>query len=707
MNISHNKFPMKVIYSLLFTVLLSLSFSFSVFAQPDYLKKAESFISSGDYANAEKQLVAQRAYLDSKKVDKNSNSYIDVEKKLRRVVQCKPLMEAALRVLSNGLSEEITNSLDNAKDTSDAAKIAEGYTKRLNSVRKNLREVSSTFPSDRKAKSKLAEVESLISQIKDETADFEENSYWKYAKKQNVKEAYEDFISKYPKGKRAVLARAAISRLEEDAVWAQCLNDGTSTAFRKYLAQFPKGIHKSEADSLCRLRVEEETWAEADTKEGLMAYIKSFPSGRHLREAESRLSEITEYEAWSQAASDGTEKSLRNYLSMYPSGRYADNAHKGLLRLEEKDVWEKALDADTFEAYRNYLSTSKSGAYAEEAKAAIARLEKEQALKADEASWNSIKSSTDPNDFKRYLSTSSYRDPSHERVASYKYNVLNAAKCYRNKLYSDAVSYYEKAESVMPLSGEDRMMLLDCKQEALYSKFLSNPSVDKGNEYISAYPQGKYANEVFHKICLSLADGMSYSTTYGEYQRILLYAKTDEDRDYVNRCYRAIQNDAKKVNRRLDRKSELFHLLLGVEGFYLFDIVEVPANEDIGQEASWTLASADCFGVAPIISFGGRSNRLNLEAGYDFINNQVIARPRLNLLKKSYSGSKLGHRRGSDYSLCALYVAPEAFIDVRNTDNIRYGIRGGFSLHWFDIFGGYKFNDNRLYFGLGVYFGNK
>ena len=40
-------------------------------------------------------------------------------------------------------------------------------------------------------------------------------------------------------------------------------------------------------------------------------------------------------------------------------------------------------------------------------------------------------------------------------------------------------------------------------------------------------------------------------------------------------------------------------------------------------------------------------------------------------------------------------------------DNTRYGVRGGMSIYWFDIFGGYKFQDNRLYFGIGLYFGNK
>lgn len=708
MNISHNKYPMKVIYSLLSTVLLSVAFSFSVFAQSDYLKKADSFITSGDYVNAEKQLKAQRTYLDSKKIDKNSNEYISVEKKLAKVTKCKNFMGEALRLLSGITTDAINEKFELAEDTLVVAGIAEDYIKKLKSARSNLREVSLTFTSDRNAKSKLSEVENLMSLVKAHSENFAETKDWKYAKSQNSKNVYESFLYKYPNGKWVALAREALSCLEEMDAWKQCLDVDNSTVYENYLAKYPKGNHREMADSLYKTRLDEETWAAADTKDKLIAYQKAFPLGLHISEASARLADIVETEVWSEVASDNTVLSFKDYLSKYPDGKYVDEAKNGLMRLEEKDVWMKAQNANTIEAYQEYLRTSKTRSYAADARDAIERLEKEQAVERDNVSWNSIKSSTDPNDFKRYLSTSSYRDPRNEKEASFKYNVLNASEFYRNKLYSEAAKYYEKAESIMPLSKEDSQKLVNAKQEHLYSVYYSDPSVENADNYLSLFPDGVYSNEIRSGVCRRIADEMTLSSSYEkEYRQALGYARTDDDRNYVNRRYRTIQNDTKKISRRLNRKSELFHLLLGVEGFYLFDIVEVPANEDIGQEASWTLASADCFGVAPMISFGGRSNRFNLEAGYDFINNQVIARPRLNLLKKSYSGSKLGHRRGSDYSLCALYVAPEAFIDVRNTDNIRYGIRGGFSLHWFDIFGGYKFNDNRLYFGLGVYFGNK
>ena len=699
---------MKLINSLLLATLFLLSAHLCAYAQPDYLKRARSYIANGDYANAEGQLNAQKAYFDSKKVDKNSNAYIDVEKMLVKANKCKDLMGRTNRLLADITVETIGESFELAEDTLVVADITEGYISKLQSARNNLLGVSSTFPSDRNAKAMIVEVDNLISLVSGYSENFGETMDWKYAKNQNSKNEYEAFLKKYPNGKWAAKAKEALSWMDEDDFWTQCRDAGTSSAFEEYLTKYPEGRYKSEAESLCRLSLDEETWAAADTKEKIIAYQKSFPSGKYAREARSRLEDINEAELWSQAISSNTVRSLKGYLSKYPRGKYSDEAKNGLLRLEEKDVWEKTQNANTIEAYQEYLRTSKSRSYAADAADAIERLEKEQAVKSDNASWNLIKSSTNPNDFKRYLSTSSYRDPQHEKKASFKYNLLNASELYRNKLYSEAVEFYEKAQSIMPLSNEDSQMFVNAKQESLYLDYSSDPSVENADEYLSLFPDGTYSEEICRGVCRRIADGMSlYSPYEKEYRQALSYARTDEDRNYVNRRYRIIQNDKKKINRRVNRKSEIFHLLLGVEGFYLFDIVETPYDESVEGKTYWTLSSAKTYGVAPVISLGGRSNRFNLEAGYDFINNQAIARPRVNLLKKRYSGSKIGHRRGSDYSLCAMYIAPEAFIDVKNIDNTRYGVRCGLSLHWFDLFGGYKFDDNRVYFGLGLYFGNK
>lgn len=454
---------------------------------------------------------------------------------------------------------------------------------------------------------------------------------------------------------------------------------------------------------------DEEAWKAVETKDDLEAYLKSFPSGLHVDDAKVRLNDIDDFEAWSQAESTNTAASFKAYISKYPQGKYVDEARNGLAKLEERNVWEETQRVNTIQAYKDYLSKSKSKSYEREAKKAIVYLELEQKVAADNKLWNSIKSSDNPNDFKSYLSSSSYRDPKHEQEAKFRYNILNAESNYKMKAYSEAVKSFERAKAVMPLTKEYVDMYLDAREEMLYSEYSISPSVEKAKTYLKAFPDGKYSYELSGKICRNLADAMNGLTTNKEYQQVLLYAKTDSDRKYVSDCYDKIQKDREKNERRLNRKSELFHMLLGVEGLaqFYFKEVAAEADETVSGEDSWKLTYADYYAVAPMVSFGGRSNRFNLEAGYDFINNQVIARPRLNLVKKHYYGPKLGHRRGSNYSVCALYVAPEAFIDVKNMDNTHYGVRGGMSIYWFDIFGGYKFQDNRLYFGIGLYFGNK
>lgn len=659
---------MKLINSFLLTVIFLLTSSLSLSAQTDFLKKAEASIAAGDYSSARNELAAHKAYLDSKKVDRNSNSYIDVERMLKRVNDCQPLMEKALSTLSNVTSEAISKEMDQARDTSEISAIAKKYLSRLAVARKNLRTVSSTFASDRKAKAKLVEVEKLVEQINEEKSNFAEKGYWEVALRQNDREGYVAFLKRFPKGRRADMARQAIRGFDD-----------------------------------------EEAWESADTKDKLNAYLKSFPSGRHVDDAKVRLNDIDDFEVWSQAESTNTAASFKAYISKYPQGKHVDEARNGLAKLEERNVWEETQRVNTIQAYKDYLSKSKSKSYEREAKKAIVYLELEQKVAADNKLWNSIKSSDNPNDFKSYLSSSSYRDPKHEQEAKFRYNILNAESNYKMKAYSEAVKSFERAKAVMPLSKEYVDMYLDAREEMLYSEYSISPSVEKAKTYLKAFPDGKYSYELSGKICRNLADAMNGLTTNKEYQQVLLYAKTDSDRKYVSDCYDKIQKDREKNERRLNRKSELFHMLLGVEGLaqFYFKEVAAEADETISGEDSWKLTYADYYAVAPMVSFGGRSNRFNLEAGYDFINNQVIARPRLNLVKKHYNGAKLGHRRGSDYSICALYVAPEAFIDLQNMDNTRYGVRGGISLHWFDIFGGYELQDNRLYFGIGLYFGNK
>lgn len=659
---------MKLINSFLLTVIFLLTSSLSLSAQTDFLKKAEASIAAGDYSSARNELAAHKAYLDSKKVDRNSNSYIDVERMLKRVNDCQPLMEKALSTLSNVTSEAISKEMDQARDTSEISAIAKKYLSRLAVARKNLRTVSSTFASDRKAKAKLVEVEKLVEQINEEKSNFAEKGYWEVALRQNDREGYVAFLKRFPKGRRADMARQAIRGFDD-----------------------------------------EEAWESADTKDKLNAYLKSFPSGRHVDDAKVRLNDIDDFEVWSQAESTNTAASFKAYISKYPQGKHVDEARNGLAKLEERNVWEETQRVNTIQAYKDYLSKSKSKSYEREAKKAIVYLELEQKVAADNKLWNSIKSSDNPNDFKSYLSSSSYRDPKHEQEAKFRYNILNAESNYKMKAYSEAVKSFERAKAVMPLSKEYVDMYLDAREEMLYSEYSISPSVEKAKTYLKAFPDGKYSYELSGKICRNLADAMNGLTTNKEYQQVLLYAKTDSDRKYVSDSYYKIQKDREKNERRLNRKSELFHMLLGVEGLaqFYFKEVAAEADETVSGEDSWKLTYADYYAVAPMVSFGGRSNRFNIEAGYDFINNKVIARPRLNLVKKHYNGAKLGHRRGSDYSICALYVAPEAFIDLQNMDNTRYGVRGGISLHWFDIFGGYELQDNRLYFGIGLYFGNK
>lgn len=435
-------------------------------------------------------------------------------------------------------------------------------------------------------------------------------------------------------------------------------------------------------------------------------FLKKYPDGYWSESARTAIRENCESELWHECEQDTTLAACMEYRKYFPDGEHiadVDSIYNARIAAKEKAV----LDS---------IRRKKAEEEKRIAQEELIRKRHEEEVREDKRLWNSIRSSSDPDVFQRYLSSSGYRDPENEKAAKFMLSVSKARISYTAESYAESMKEYDKALSLKALTAEDAAKYEVAKEHCLYSDYAVSPSVSTAAEYLKEYPNGTFSEIVCNTICRKEADAMNYSTTLEDYNKVLPFARTKEDRDYLSARFKQARKDARTVARRSAGK-EPFHLLIGVEGSAFFGSRTFSPDEYYVEEETSSWVYADMFSVTPLVSFGGHSNRFNVEAGYDFINNQILARPRLNIVRKDFEGFDPLNPKGSDYGFFGLYVAPEAFIRLDNTkeDNefavdqprFSFAVRTGMSFSWFDVFAGYNFNTKLYYFGLGLYFGNK
>jgi uncharacterized caspase-like protein len=134
-----------------------------------------------------------------------------------------------------------------------------------------------------------------------------ENALWAEVSKTNNKDDYEAYLTQYPKGKYAGLARVRIKRMQDEQTgqqevlaWESADRTGNVSGYQTYLDRFADGNHASLA------------------KEKIAG----------LRKAESEIAAREEQTLWAQAQSGDSAQALQTYLEKYPSGIYADAARK-------------------------------------------------------------------------------------------------------------------------------------------------------------------------------------------------------------------------------------------------------------------------------------------------------------------------------------------------------------------------------------------
>lgn len=697
--------------TLLFLGILILSVS--LFAQPDYQRKANRFIAQGNYEQARLNLEAHKAYLDSKKTNKNSDEYIALEKKLYRVGRCKELQITA-RNAEDGYTYAYCDSIiSTAENTETVHQIIANITTSLNRAKGCYADICSMFPSDTLSanrKDKCIAKLDFITNI-----NFQELESWRSVLAQNTIEAYKSFMHQYPQSARSQLAKDKVRNIEDNALWQVYLASKTYENCQAYLSAFPDGLYATQASADFAVLEEDRMWNSAVTRDDYLQYQSKYPAGRYISKVNDKISYIEETELWNSAINANEVSSYNSYLRKYPSGNYSKEAKARINKIKDIEFWKKATNLDTRQAYEQYLEESTLLAYASEAQDKIADFIRQENIAIDSARWMNIKDSDDWHDFYNYINyQSAYKDEAHLKEANFKYNIYTAKELYsKGSNAIQVINYLDQAKKYGKLDAEFVELYENCHESVLFTEFTQTKTESSALKYLKRYT--KRAAEVNHDLCLNIINQMSlFSDLEALKTQALQYAKTYEDVKAVESRYQTY----KKQQEKLARKRQKQYSASNSSSYgYAKSNKREPFHFMVGADLSYDCEYGD-LSVSPLVSLGGHSNRLNLELAFEsyfevgdeevtYWDSSVIIRPRWNIVKLKYKGNTPSNRKASDYTNFYMYAAPEFYMYPFDGFQYDYGVRLGMGLAPCEFYVGYRVGLEMAYVGFAIYLSRK
>ena len=693
----------------------------AVFAQSDYKsleKKGDQQVVKGNYNEAVTQYNGALASMSINRIDKNSTEYMTVEQKLNGARNCLGWSRIVDSGLENLSEAKILSLFENAEDADEMERIKDDLLKKVKTVQANVNNILQRFPSDLETAKKRALCEQRSMFIQSAMENQEELLAWIGYRNQHTQEACEAFLSEYPDGKYAPVARDSILALREVRAWASLASSPSESAMEAYIRDFPNGKHLQEVRGQLeqyQLRRKDETaWDEAvrkGTSTAFAQYSSNFPRGAHRSEADQKYKEalMTEDDAaWNRAETTGSIDAYKKYLATYPNGRHAADAKKGQDRINDHKLWDKYRQTDTKEAYQAYLSESKMKIHETEARNRIRDIDTAAKMAIEEDLWATALRAGSEEAFRNYLSATELKSHEEEAKAMIALKHAQGLKA-SGAAPDDLVKAYAEADKLGVLGPQDKANYQEAKDEVAYLRFTKNHEMSQGKKYLTDFPEGRHAAEVADYLATTLADQLNWQSSESEYQTALRYAVSQKTKNYVTNKYEKAKKEYRRILRKNDK--EPFHALLGIGAESVF-LDFTTFAQSLSDRAVPNL------GVTAALSFGGHSNRFNFELGGGYYNFsdaaylrpavpeysiRITASPRLNIIKK--------RNLGDHYSAGYLYIAPTASFDIYDNDpsysNIALGGKVGFGLSIFDFYIGYhsviqSFVPN--YSGDGSYF---
>ena len=235
------------------------------------------------------------------------------------------------------------------------------------------------------------------------------------------------------------------------------------------------------------------------------------------------LARQTEQQLYEDAVAANTLVALQDFLKRFPGSKYTEEVNR---RIADFELWHKAVQAGTISGYQNYLLESKSLAYQAEARAAI------QLLK-EQADWEKIKDSEDPDKFAEFLTR--YPDSKQNKTATYRLNMLRGNYFYEAQQMEKALEYYKQATDIAPLTGKAFTHYQELQDKKEYEDVVNSGDVSVMRTYLEQTPQtSPYYTEASNFLARILASKLDINSTEADYNEALSYACDEQTRSTVN-----------------------------------------------------------------------------------------------------------------------------------------------------------------------------
>ena len=310
-------------------------------AQIDYNAKGLRYVSKGEYSEAKEQFEAQLSVLDSKKVNKNSDEYIKVQKMISYADECIGYSETANHNLACLNESALQQAFTKCTDEENAERIRGNLLATLETARNALESIRQRFPGDKVAKENLQKCMTIENQIEAFRNNLEEILAWRALGGNCDDEDLSAFIERYPDGCYASAARNALKEIQDERMWAATKQAGTLSAYKEYIAGFKDGKHAEEALSTMEKMGEDLEWVEAkelNTSVRYQEFIEKYPSSTHVSTAKEYLAQCLDIEYWKVQSAKNTISGYKSYLEKYPKGQYVRDAQNGIDKLNEQIV---------------------------------------------------------------------------------------------------------------------------------------------------------------------------------------------------------------------------------------------------------------------------------------------------------------------------------------------------------------------------------
>ena len=233
-----------------------------------------------------------------------------------------------------------------------------------------------------------------------------EDTYWTAAQDLQTIEGYKAYLERFPRGKYAIDAQAAIDeirstpgRLAEAEEERLGLTRDQRREIQRALSLldfntrgidgiFGRGTRSAIAAFQGENGFQTTGFITRNQVVELSRQAKRKAVQLEAEAEERRIAQAREDRAyWRQTGALGDESGFREYLKRFPDGRYSEIANARLKSLEEErrkttnaretQFWDRVTQANTIDAYNSYLFQLPNGIFAEEARSRIAALKKQ------------------------------------------------------------------------------------------------------------------------------------------------------------------------------------------------------------------------------------------------------------------------------------------------------------------------------------------